>query len=156
MHTCTTTKKITDKLKNARFEDTDFLQLRLSQQERHFYTHRYLFLNYWYYEYSMNDTISRENFPSLMGLLGTDIALQFSQRIFDAFSSDKTTLKLNEYLKYIDVYHHGDERERCRITFQLMDKNTQGYVTLEDFEDYLQIIISAISKVHPGAKGKKD
>jgi len=88
-----------------------------------------------------------------MGLFGTDIALKFCQRIFDTFSSDKTTIKLNEYLKYVDVYHHGDERERCRITFSFMDKNNNGYVTLNDFEDYLQLITSAINKVHPGAQG---
>lgn len=89
-----------------------------------------------------------------MGLLGTDITRNFSYRIFDTFSNDKHTIRLNEYLKYVDIYHHGDEIERCLVTFKLMDKSFNGEVSYEDFEDYLMTIISAIKKVHPGASGK--
>jgi Ca2+-binding EF-hand superfamily protein len=85
----------------------------------------------------------------LLGLLGTDIAENFAQRIFDIFSSDKKNIKLNEYLKYVDIYHHGDENERCRITFRLMDKKDDGFITHEDFQSYLYLIIEAIKKVHP-------
>jgi Ca2+-binding EF-hand superfamily protein len=104
-----------------------------------------------FYEHAINERVKREKFPELLGLLGTDIAENFAFRIFDTFASDKKTIQLNEYLKYVDVYHHGDENERCRVTFKLMDKSSDGTITCDEFENYLNLIISAIKKVHPGA-----
>jgi hypothetical protein len=51
----------------------------------------------------------------------------------------------------MDIYHHGDEHERCRVTFKLMDQDGNGLITLESFKQYLDLIIGAIKKVHPGA-----
>lgn len=84
-------------------------------------------------------------------MLGTDIAINFAYMIFDIFSSDKKSIKLNEYLKYMDIYHHGDENERCLVTFKLIDKSNSGSVSVKDFQSYLSLIIGAIKKVHPGA-----
>ncbi len=99
----------------------------------------------------MKEKVSKEKFPELLGLLGTDIAVNFAERIFDVFSSDKKNIKLPEYLKYVDIYHHGDESERCKVTFRLMDKSDTGVITKTDFEEYLNLIIAAIKKVHPTA-----
>lgn len=84
-------------------------------------------------------------------MLGTDIAVNFAYLLFDIFSNDKKTMKLNEYLKYMDIYHHGDENERCLVTFKLIDKSDSGLISVKNFQDYLNLIISAIKKVHPGA-----
>lgn len=87
-----------------------------------------------------------------MGLLGTDIASNFAQRIFDTFSYDGQVMKLDDYLKYVDVYHHGNEKERCLITYRLMDYNKTNGVDKTGFENYINLIIAAIKKVHPGAE----
>lgn len=85
----------------------------------------------------------------MLGLLGTDIAENFALRIFDTFSADKKNIRLNEYLKYVDVYHYGDEIERCRVTFQLMDKTRDNEIDLAEFGEYINLLIAAIRKVHP-------
>jgi hypothetical protein len=122
-------------------------RLRLSEEEINYY--QTLFL-----ENAHEDKLHvlRENFPELLGLLGTEISENFANRIFDIFSSDGKHIQIGEYLKYLDVYHHGNERERCLTTFQLMDLKKDNIVDFEEFESYIQLIISAITKVHPGAE----
>ena len=88
-----------------------------------------------------------------MGLLGTEIATTFAKRIFDIFSSDKKFITLGEYLKYIDIYHHGEQSERCLITFKLIDKDDDQKVTEKIFMDYIKLIIAAVKKVQ-GANRK--
>jgi hypothetical protein len=61
-------------------------------------------------------------------------------------------MTLYEYLKYIDIYHHGNEKERCIITYRFIDINNSNKVIFVDFERYINIIITAIKKVHPGAE----
>lgn len=82
-----------------------------------------------------------------MGLLGTEIATTFAKRIFDIFSSDKKQITLGEYLKYIDIYHHGEENERCLITYKLIDKDDDQKVTEKEFMEYINLIIAAVKKV---------
>ena len=89
-------------------------------------------------------------FPKLLGMLGTDIAENFADRIFEAFSSNKININLCEYLKYIDIYHYGDEHERCRVTLKLMDYSGDGKITLQDFQKYISLIMMAVKKVNPG------
>jgi hypothetical protein len=83
-----------------------------------------------------------------LGLLGTEIAENFALRIFDTFSSNNT-ITLNKYLKYVDVYHYGDDKERCQVTFQMMDIRREKEVNIKDFEEYINLLIAAIRKVHP-------
>jgi len=88
-----------------------------------------------------------------MGLIGTDIAVNFADRIFDCFSTSdltKSTITLIEYLQYMDIYHNGDEKQRSFVTFALIDVDHDGVVSLSEFQNYLSLIISAIKKVHPG------
>jgi hypothetical protein len=87
-----------------------------------------------------------------MGLIGTDIAKDFADRIFNIFSTDKRTINLTEYLNYIDVYHHGNDKERCIFTFKVLDRKYIGKVYKQDFSDYINLINSAIKKVHSGAE----
>ena len=90
-----------------------------------------------------------------MGFFGTDIAKQFSLRIFDIFSADKKVITLGEYLKYIDIYQHGESVERCLITYKLMDQNNNQVINENEFIDYIKLMISAIKIVHPSANGNK-
>jgi hypothetical protein len=84
----------------------------------------------------------------LLGLLGTEIAESFALRIFDTFSSNNT-ISLSQYLKYVDVYHYGDEKERSQVTYQMMDVRRVKEVSMKEFEDYIKLLIAAIQKVHP-------
>lgn len=60
-------------------------------------------------------------------------------------------ITLKQYLKYVDLYHHGDANERCKVTFKLMSGTKNDKVELKEFTDYLQLILGAIKKVHPAA-----
>ena len=83
-------------------------------------------------------------------MLGTQIAQEFSDRIFKAFSSNQQEITICEYLKYIDIYHNGDDRERCTVTCKIMDVKNDGKITFDEFEDYLRLIINAIKKINLG------
>ena len=84
--------------------------------------------------------------------MGTDIAEKFALRIFETFAGDQSRqIELEQYLKYIDIYHYGEESERSLITFNLMAKSNKNTVNYQEFEDYITLIIAAITKVHPSA-----
>lgn len=91
-------------------------------------------------------------FPWLLGLLGTDIAEKFADRIFKVIAGNAEFITKAEYFAYLELYHHGEVKERCRITFKLMAGSTsQEVVYKQNFIDYLNLILSAIKKVHPSA-----
>ena len=99
--------------------------------------------------------VEKKNFPKLLGFFGTDIASQFALRIFEIFSADKHCITLGEYLRYIDIYQHGENGERCLITFKLMDFNNNNSINFKEFMDYIKLMIVAIKKVHPSTDGSK-
>ena len=126
-------------------QNQNLLQLRLSSQEKVYYTNLF-------YNFAINDAVYIETFPKLLGVFGTDIADGFAKRIFEIFSSNPEHITLFEYLKYIDVYHYGDEIERCKVTCKLMDTSNNGKITLQNFTLYINLIIGAVMKVNPGLK----
>ena len=118
----------------------DMLKIRLSQDEVLFYTELF-------YDNSKEGKVSRENFYPLLGALGTQISKEFTDRLFTAFSSNKTEITLNEYLKYLDIYHYGDDTERCTLTCKLMNPENERMITLEHFTNYINLIMNAVKKV---------
>ena len=86
-------------------------------------------------------------------MLGTQIAEEFAERIFLAFSSKKKDITLCQYLKYIDIYHYDDDCERCRVTCKLIDKKSTGLINLEDFKSYNNLIMNAVQKVNGSSGG---
>ena len=123
-------------------QNQDIFRFRLTKDEKIEYTEIF-------FSNAIEENVYKKDFPLLLGMLGTDIAINFAFKIFDTFSSSKEYITLQEYLKYVDVYHHGDDNERCLITFKLMDVNNDGNVNFDSFQEYLNLIISAIKKVHP-------
>ena len=124
-------------------QNQELLRLRLSHEEKVFYTQLF-------YDNAIGGKVLKNNFLPLLGMLGTSIAEEFAERIFLAFSSNKKDITLCEYLKYIDIYHYGDDRERCRVTCKLIDKNSTGLIKLEDFKSYINLIMNAVKKVNGG------
>lgn len=136
------------------------LQLRLSEQEIESYTNLFNQHKIEIRSEFVDDSdlisdekinvqgVIKKEFPYLLGMIGTDIAEEFAFSIFNAISS-KSYVTINEYLKYVDIYHHGDQNERSLITFKLIDKQKSGKVELDDFKLYLKLILSAIEKVQP-------
>ena len=118
----------------------EVLNLRLSQDEKLFYTELF-------YDNSKGGKVSRENFYPLLGALGTQISKEFSDILFSAFSSNKTEITIYEYLKYIDIYHYGDDRERCTLTCNLMDPEKENKISLKNFTKYINLIMNAVKKV---------
>ena len=118
----------------------EILNLRLTQDEKIFYTELF-------YDNSKGGKVSKENFYPLLGALGTQISKEFSDLLFSAFSSNKNEITICEYLKYIDIYHYGDDRERCTLTCTLMDPENTNKITLKNFSKYLNLIMNAVKKV---------
>ena len=130
-------------------QNQNFLRLRLSYQEKIYYSDLFML-----YQDNKTGNVFLENFPKLLGIFGTDIAEDIAHRIFEIFSGNKDYITLSEYLKYIDVYHYGDETERCNVTCKLMDFNNSGNINLENFTKYINLIIGAVRKVNPGLKSE--
>ena len=128
---------------NLLIQNQELLRLRLTHEEKVFYTQLF-------YDNAVGGKVIKNNFLPLLGMLGTSIAEEFAERIFLAFSSNKKDITLCEYLKYIDIYHYGDDRERCRVTCKLIDKNSTGLIKLEDFKSYINLIMNAVQKVNGG------
>ena len=141
-------KKPSRKSSNV-IQNQNLLRLRLSYQEKIYYTDLFML-----YQDNKTGNVYLENFPKLLGIFGTDIAEDIAKRIFEIFSGNKDYITLSEYLKYIDVYHYGDETERCNVTCKLMDFNNNGNITLPNFTKYINLIIGAVRKVNPGLKSE--
>ena len=131
---------------NSLIQNQELLRLRLTHEEKVFYTELF-------YDNAVGGKVLKNNFLPLLGMLGTQIAEEFAERIFLAFSSNKKEITLCEYLKYIDIYHYGDDRERCRVTCKLIDKKSTGLIKLEDFKSYINLIMNAVKKVNGGSEG---
>ena len=146
MNVCCSKPKQPEKKKpkaNLLIQNQELLRLRLTHEEKVFYTQLF-------YDNAIGGKVLKNNFLPLLGMLGTSIAEEFAERIFLAFSSNKKDITLCEYLKYIDIYHYGDDRERCRVTCKLIDKNSTGLIKLEDFKSYINLIMNAVKKVNGG------
>ncbi len=117
-------------------------QFRLNNEQRLFYTQ--LFNE----NASSNGNVKRENFLPLLGIFGTKIAQDFSDRMFLVLSKGRPEITLEQYLNYIDTYHYGDVHERCLYTCKLMDMKQKGKIELEDFQSYINLIINTVKKVN--------
>ena len=123
-------------------------QYRLTKKQRIFYTELFN-------ENSTNGKVKRENFFPLLGILGTQISHEFSDRMFSVLSKGQPEITLDEYLSYIDTYYYGDIHERCLYTCKLMDIHQQRKIDFEDFKSYINLIINAVRKVN-NPLSKKD
>ena len=109
-------------------------QYRLTKKQRIFYTELFN-------ENASNGKVKRENFFPLLGILGTQIAQEFSDRMFLVLSKGKQEITLDQYLHYIDTYFYGDIHERCLYTCKLIDIQQKGYIELKDLSSYINLII---------------
>ena len=115
-------------------------QYRLTKKQRIFYTELFN-------ENASNGKVKRENFFPLLGILGTQIAQEFSDRMFLVLSKGKSEITLDQYLHYIDTYFYGDIHERCLYTCKLIDIEQKGYIELKDLSSYINLIINTVKKV---------
>ena len=123
-------------------------QYRLNNEQRVFYTELFN-------DNASNGKVKRENFLPLLGIFGTQIAQDFSDRMFLVLSKGEQEITLEQYLNYIDTYHYGDVHERCLYTLKLMDMKQKGKIELEDFKSYINLIINTVNKVN-NTLSKKD
>ena len=116
-------------------------QYRLTKNQRIFYTELFN-------ESSMNGKVKKENFFPLLGILGTQIAHEFSDRMFFVLSKGQNEITLDQYLNYIDTYYYGDIHEKCLYTCKLMDIRQNRKIDLDDFKSYIFLIINTVRKVN--------
>ena len=116
-------------------------QYRLTKNQRLFYTELFN-------ESPMNGKVKKENFFPLLGILGTQIAHEFSDRMFFVLSKGQNEITLDQYLNYIDTYYYGDIHEKCLYTCKLMDIRQNRKIDLDDFKSYIFLIINTVRKVN--------
>ena len=92
--------------------------------------------------------VNKEKFLPLLGIFGTQIAQDFSSRIFEILSNGANEITLDKYLQYMDIYHYGDIEQRCRYMYRLIDIKNKGKVEMEDFKSYIYLIINTVKKVN--------
>ena len=114
---------------------------RLNNEQRVFYTELFN-------ENASDGKVKREKFLPLLGIFGTQIAQDFSDRMFLVLSKGKQEITLEQYLNYIDTYHYGDIHERCLYTCKLIDTKQKGKIELQDFQSYINLIINTVKKVN--------
>ena len=115
-------------------------QYRLTKKQRLFYTELFN-------ENCTNGKVKRENFFPLLGILGTQIAHEFSDRVFFVLSKGQEEITLDQYLNYIDTYYYGDIHEKCLYTCKLMDIRQKRMIDFNDFKSYIFLIINTVRKV---------
>ena len=79
---------LTHKSSNT-IQNHNLLRLRLSYQEKIYYSN--LFIQF---KDQKSGNVDIDNFPKLLGILGTDIAEEIARRIFDIFSGNKDYITL--------------------------------------------------------------
>ena len=116
-------------------------EYRLTKKQRLFYTELFN-------ENSSNGKVKRENFFPLLGILGTQISQEFSDRMFLALSRGQPEITLDQYLNYIDAYYYGDIHERCLYICRFMDTDHNEKIELKEFQSYLNLIINTVRRVN--------
>ena len=114
---------------------------RLTKKQLIFYTELFN-------ENSTNGKVKKNDFLPLLGVLGTEFAQNFSERMFLVLSKGQNEITLEQYLRYIDTYYYGDIHERCLYTCNLMDIEQKGYINYTDFSNYINLIINTVKKVN--------
>ena len=123
-------------------------QYRLTKKQRIFYTELFN-------ENSTDGKVRRENFFPLLGILGTQISHEFSDRMFQVLSKGQSGITLDVYLSYIDTYFYGDIHERCLYTCKLIDTKQKRKIDLADFKSYINLIMNAVRKVNNTISNKE-
>lgn len=121
--------------------NTTVKEYRLTKKQQLFYTDLFN-------ENSTNGKVKKEDFMPLLGVLGTEFAQDFSDRMFLVLSKGQNEITLEQYLRYIDTYYCGDIHERCLYTCNLMDTEQKGNIDLKDFSEYINMIIKTVKKVN--------
>ena len=77
---------------------------------------------------------SREEFRRNMGLLGLDSTCLIADRIFTVMNkSNNGTVKLDEYLEYMDILLYGIPDEKSEQSFKLITNSQSDGITYDDF-----------------------
>ena len=87
----------------------------------------------------------------MFGLLGMESTSYICERMFACIDSSKTgSIGLIDYMSYMDVLMHGEEKEKLRQSFQLLDIKGRKKVKYKDFRD----VAMNVTRMWSAAYGK--
>ena len=83
--------------------------------------------------------MSHAAYKESLGIFGIDSLSFLSDRMFQVMDIDKDgKICLEEYLSYFDIMLHGEEEEKMRQSFDLLDAKQLGKIKENDFKKIVQ------------------
>jgi len=94
--------------------------------------------------------MDHKKYRESLGLLGMESLAFMADRMFAAMDVDgDDEVSLCEYLTYIDIMMYGDEEERLKQSFSLMDLQGEGFIYQKNFRK----IITSFAQMWSAALG---
>jgi Ca2+-binding EF-hand superfamily protein len=78
-----------------------------------------------------------KHFMQSIGLIGYEYAPHLASRIFKVVSAGKTVVRLKDYIMYLDVLLNGTLEERARLSFDILDEDNSGELSLDNIENMI-------------------
>ena len=78
-----------------------------------------------------------KHFQQSIGLIGYEYAPHLASRIFKVVSAGKTVVRLKDYIMYLDVLLNGTLEERARLSFDILDEDNSGELSLDNIENMI-------------------
>lgn len=110
--------------------------------------------------YAVNQKISHKNYRESLGIIGIESLSFMCDRMFKIMDKDKDgyvhtyysllQITLSEYLNYIDVLLYGNEDEKLKQSFELLDEESKGKVFFNEFRK----IVSSFAQMWSAALGQ--
>jgi len=94
--------------------------------------------------------MTHKQYRDSLGLIGMQSLSFLADRMFHVMDHDnKGYITLGEYLTYIDVMMFGDEEEKLKQSYRLLDERGKGQMHYEDFNK----IVHSFAKMWSAALG---
>jgi Ca2+-binding EF-hand superfamily protein len=87
-----------------------------------------------------------------MGILGLNMAVPFSDRLFNSFDLDNDGLvpphafpQINfaDFVEYMDILRNGSFRSKSYLSFRMIDLQRSGIIRKKDFVGFLGDLLRA-------------
>jgi Ca2+-binding EF-hand superfamily protein len=87
--------------------------------------------------------ISKPSFVEKTKILSNTWSTRLAEKIFEAIDKlNPDFLRFPEFLSYLNILYHGDQSEKLRFSFKIMDKEKKNYLTRQDIGETLEILLN--------------
>ncbi|KAL4492363.1 hypothetical protein ABPG72_005498 [Tetrahymena utriculariae] len=82
-------------------------------------------------------------FRDCMGILGLENVQFLSDRIFNIMADPNGHINFQNFIIYLNTIMNGDENEKMRMSFRLIDDKNKGYFVKEDLSMMIKSIVNS-------------